>query len=119
MSVRKHHILFTRRTHDSQETTKCLRRNHWLMPPLEDGPHTALHRDISTVPLLDAHTAMRVHQFFEPVEGDYIASTYSLIRNIEQAIKHPRAGYIEKNLGELAVYAIESQVPYIKDGLVL
>jgi hypothetical protein len=117
--IRPHHTLFTRKTMESQETTKCLRRNHWLMPPLEDAPHTALHREISTVPLLDPHTAMRVHQYFEPVEGDYIASLYSLMRTIEASIRHPRAGGIEKGLGNLAVFALEEQLPFIRAGLVL
>lgn len=117
--IRKHHVNFTKRTHESMETTRCLRRNHWLMPPLEDEPHTALHREISTVPLLDPHTAMRVHREFEPVAGDYIASIWAYMRTIERAIKHPRAGEIEKGLGNLAVYAIERQVPFIRQGLVL
>lgn len=117
--VRRHHTLFTRRTQESMETTKCLRRNYWLMPPLEDAPHIALHREISTVPLLDQHTAMRVHREFNPVEGDYIASMWSLMRSIESAIKHPRASEIEKGLGNLAVYAIERQIPYVKAGLVM
>ena len=115
--VRKHHVMFTRKSQESLETTKCLRRNHWLMPPLEDPPHVALHQSISTVPLLDQHTAMRVHREFVPVEGDYIASMWSLMRTIESAIKHPRASEIEQGLGNLAVYAIERQIPFVKDGL--
>ena len=87
------------------------------MPPLDDPPHIALHKEISTVPLLDQHTAMRVHRNFEPAEGDYIASLWRLAREIDQAIKHPRAGEIEKGLGNLAIYALECQVPFIKDGL--
>ena len=96
-----------------------MRRNHWLMPPLEDPPHIELHKEISTVPLLDHHTAMRVHRDFEPVTGDYIASLWALCRSIDQAIKHPRAGEIERGLGNLAIYAIEQQVPFISDGLAL
>mgnify|MGYP000894121300 CR=1 FL=1 len=119
MKVRKHHINFTRASHESMETTRCLRRNHWLMPPMEDPPHIALHQTISTVPLLDPHTAMRVHRTFEPVEGDYIASAWAYMRSIEQAIRHPRAGELEKRLGELSMYAIEQQIPFIKAGLVL
>lgn len=87
------------------------------MPPLDDPPHIELHKTISTVPLLDHHTAMRVHREFNPVEGDYIASMWSLMRTIEQAIKHPRAGEVEKGLGNLAVYAIQQQIPFVKSGL--
>jgi hypothetical protein len=89
------------------------------MPPLEDAPHNALHRSISTVPLLDPHTAMRVHQYFEPVVGDYIGSMYSLMRSIESSIRHPRARELEKGLGNLAIFAIESQVPFVRQGLVV
>jgi hypothetical protein len=119
MSVRKHHVIYSRRSQESLETMKCLRRNHWLMPPLEDPPHVELHRAISTVPLLDHHTAARVHREFEPVEGDYIASMWSLMRTIEQAIKHPRASHIEKGIGNLAVYAIEQQIPFVREGLAI
>lgn len=89
------------------------------MPPLEDPPHIALHRDISTVPLLDHHTALRVHRNFEPVIGDYVASIWSLMKTIEQEIKHPRASEIEQGLGNLAIQALERQIPYVKEGLVL
>ena len=117
--VRKHHVNFTRRVHESMETTRCLRRNHWLMPPLEDPSHVALHKEISTVPLLDPHTAMRVHREFEPVEGDYVASIWAYLRTIERAISHPRAGHLEKSLGALTMYAVERQIPFIKEGLAL
>lgn len=117
--TRKHHVLFTRRTQESMETTKCLRRNYWLMPPLDDQPHKELHRDISTVPLLDQHTAMRVHREFTPVEDDYIATMWSLIRTIDRAIKHPKASEIEQGLGNLAMIAIERQIPYVREGLAI
>lgn len=99
------------------ETTKCLRRNYWLMPPMEDAPHIALHKEISTVPLLDPHTAMRVHREFQPVQEDYVASIWAYIRCIDRAIRHPRAGELERRLGELTMFAVERQVPFIKEGL--
>ena len=117
--VRKHHVLFSRRTQESQEPTKCLRRNYWLMPPMEDEPHVALHQAISTVPVLDPHTAMRVHKTFEPVHEDYIATVYKLVRTIDEAIRHPRCTDLERGLGNLAMMALEMQVPFIKEGLVL
>ena len=96
---------------------KCLRNNHWNKPPLEDAPHIALHKEIATVPLLDQYTAQAVHREFYPVEGDYIGTLYSLVRTIDQALKHPKVSDLQRVVGHLTMMALELQVPFIREGL--
>lgn len=117
--IRPHHTQFTQRTMEAVPALKCLRNNHWNKPPLEDQPHIQLHRDIATVPLLDQYTAQRVHSMFVPVEGDYIGTLYSLVRTIDEALKHHRVTELERGVGQLTMQALEMQVPYIREGLYL
>jgi hypothetical protein len=96
---------------------KCLRENHWNKVPMFDAPHIALHKAIATVPLLDQYTAQAVHREFVPVEGDYIATLYSLVRTIDQSLKHPKVTELQRDVGQLTMQALEMQVPFIREGL--
>lgn len=115
--VRPHHTQYTRKTMEAVPPLKCLRNNHWNKPPLEDAPHIALHKEIATVPLLDQYTAQAVHREFYPVEGDYIGTLYSLVRTIDQALKHPKVSDLQREVGHLTMMALELQVPFIREGL--
>ena len=114
---RGHHVLFTRPTWSSQETTKHLRNHHWLIVPLHNAEHQALHNAVTTVPLLDHQTAKRVDRDYHPIRGSYIGSVFELMHVIEDAFKHPRASELEKALGQLTVHALEMQIPFIREGL--
>lgn len=118
MSYSFHHGLHTRATYDSQESTKRLRANPWLIMPLDEQTHRELHREIPTIPLLSPQMGMLVLREFEPVQGNYVASMYALMGTIGEAIKHPRAKPIEKAIGELTIDALELQIPYMQEGLV-
>jgi hypothetical protein len=115
--IRPHHTQFTQATMEAVPALRCLRNNHWNKPPIEDAPHIALHNFIATVPLLDQYSAQRVHRDFVVVEGDYIATLYSLIRTIDQSLRHHRTTELERNVGSLTMQALEMQVPFIKEGL--
>lgn len=114
----KDHVLFTRRTWESQQDTKKLRGNRWLIVPIDPDVHDEKHEAVSTVPLLDHFTARRVRAIFEPVPNDYIASVESLLFAIEEATLSPKAQEVERRLGELTIFAVEIQLPYLRKGLI-
>lgn len=115
--IRPHHILFTKRTWRSQGDTSALRSNPSLIVPMYDNPHAALHREVFTVPLLDHRTANIVNRDYRPA-GNYIASMNRLMSVIDEVGRDPRCGQIERDLGQLAIQAIEIQIPFIKEGQV-
>ena len=119
MSQPLHHVLFNRNTWRGSQTSKEIRENYWLKVPLDSLAHTALHKAVSVVPLPDRHTIQRVSFSFAPVEGDYIATMHSLIDNIGRASLHPKTQPLERDLAGLAIRAIEMQIPFIEEGLVL
>lgn len=118
MSYSYHHALFTKATWESQGSSKLLRSNPWLIMPLEEQGHRALHVEVPTVPLLSANTSAYVQRTFRPVAGNHVASIFSLMEAIDDAKRHRKATPIEKQLGELCIDALELQVPYIKESLV-
>lgn len=118
MSYSFHHGLFTKAAYESQSPTKMLRNNQWLIMPLDEQTHRALHVDIPALPLLSPNSAQSVLRDFRPVAGNYIASMFSLMEAIGDANRHPRATPIEKEIGGLLINGLELQIPFIQDGLV-
>ena len=117
MPIHRHHILHTRATWESQEPTKSLRRTPELVVPIDDEYHSEIHRLQVSVPVLDHIIARLVQRDFSPVRYDYIASTINLMRAIQEVTEHPKSDHIQRMLGQLTVYAIEQQLPLIKEGL--
>lgn len=116
-NVRSHHTLFQRTSWDSSQPTRRLRRNPSLIVPMEKTSETLLHEAISVVPLPDPHTALRTFNTFQP-SPTYVGSIMNLITCLDEAIRHPRCSRLEKDLGGLTIYALELQLPYIRDGLI-
>lgn len=114
----RHHTQFPRKVHDAHPATREIRRNHWLIPRIEEIGHAALHSEIIVVPVLDRFTAGRVLSDFQPIEGNHIASMEELMRSIERAIKHPKSGELEQMNAQVAIHALELQIPYIRESLI-
>lgn len=115
----RHHILFPRKLHDAHPDTKELRRHQLLIPNIAILGHTALHSEVALVPPLDRFTAGRVLRDFYPVRDNHIQSMEELMRAIEGAMKHPKAQEIERMNAAVAVHAIEAQIPFIKEYLIV
>jgi hypothetical protein len=111
----RHHVKFPRAVHEANLDTREIRRNRWLIPTLVRVGHTALHNEVTIVPPLDLYTARIVNRDFEPAVGSHIGSMYSLMSAIEGAIKHPRATAIQIENAQLAIHALELQIPFIKE----
>jgi hypothetical protein len=117
MSFPEHHFLFDR-AQWSRGGARELWRNHMHRAPLEREAHVALHQEVSIVPVPDRHTVQKVLTIHEPVEGDYIATLHSLIGAIDVASQlhfHPD----ERSLAELTMSALERQIPFIRQGLII
>ncbi len=111
----KHHVLFPGKVHEAHPATKEIRRNHWLQVPILQIGHTALHNEVTIVPSLDRYTAARVLRDYVPHRGDYVRSVEDLMFTIEDALKHPRTTAIEISNAQVAVYALELQLPFLKE----
>lgn len=113
--VDRHHILFDRVSWTASKVRSSLRNNQWLVPPITRETHENIHRAIEIVPTLDHHTLTRVQREFEPVPGDYVASAENLCEAIDLATLNRQASKLQRELGGLAVYAIEIQLPFIRE----
>lgn len=114
----KHHVQFPRALHEAHPDTKDIRRNQWLIPEIDIDVHTALHGLIAIVPVLDRYTAARVRRDFVPIKGSYIGSIHELMSTIDEASRHPKAGPIEFSNAQVAIHALELQIPFIREGLI-
>jgi len=110
----KHHLLFTEQHWSSNKTAQALRTQQSLIIRLSREVHEENHRQNPAVPLLGYYTLSRTLSMYEP-EKTPLASAESLMTAIEIAANHPRAHDIEKNLAELAIWAIDLQRPFIKN----
>lgn len=114
----EHHILFTKRAHNLTEDLQKVRSIRWLKPPLHRDVHDALHQEVQLVPILGHRAAGLVRRNYEPMPGDYIQSAYMYCWSVEEAVARYPSSSIEFKLGELVVYAVEQQIPFIKEGLI-
>lgn len=119
MRFNDHHILHHRKQHEATPD------NHWLrtraigmVARMAIDPHDELHANCPGVPPLDIWTAQRVRRLYEPDRNPLIGIV-NYMKAVEEAIKHPKTHDIEKNLAELAVWAVELQLPYIREGLII
>lgn len=113
--VRNHHALFQRTAWDSSLPTKKLRQHPSLITPMELDFEVALHEAVSTVPLPDPYTALKAYREFQP-GSTYIGSIMNLMTAIDVAVRHPRCSRLEKDLGGLTIYALQLQIPFIREG---
>jgi hypothetical protein len=119
LAPNRHHILFNQSAWDSTAHTKWLRQSSGLIVRLSYDAHEELHKDITIVPLLDHYTARFVREAMtrsrasKPLD---IADDFMLALDTHR--RNPRTNYRDRALGELVIEAVESQRPYIEDGLV-
>lgn len=115
MKREDHHILHDRVSWESRGEAKQIRRNKSLIVPLEHDTHKELHQQTPVVPLLGYYSLYRVLRDFEPDPNNYIDSVENLQRAIESANNHPKAHYVERQLGELTLHVLDLQKPFIEE----
>ena len=118
MKLERHHTLFNRYAWSANKDLESLREDRRLIVPLHPDTHRELHQEVSHVPPVSYHMARRALRNFSEFEDDtYLHNLENLQWSIEEAMHHPRADRIEREVGELAVYALELQKPFVDESL--
>jgi len=114
-----HHVLFYDREWSVNPDSASVRQTHELIPPMYREPHDELHTAVPYVPTLGRHLMALVSRDLLVVRGDYIRSIESLMFEIEDKTKDRRVSALEAGVANLAVHALELQLPYIREGLII
>lgn len=120
MKRQAHHTLFNRYAWTANSDLKAIREDRRLIVPLDPDTHRELHQSVSHVPPISYHMARRVLQNFAEYDTDtYMHNIENLQFSIEEAMSHPKADRIEHEIGDLALFALDLQKPYIDESLPL
>jgi len=107
-----HHIIHNRMEWSLRPEAKLIRDTPSLIVRMDRSDHDEIHRYCPPVPLLGYHALIRTLQTFEQGETP-LKTMDNLMYSIEIASKHPKAHEIEKQLANLAIWAIDLQRPFI------
>lgn len=111
-----HHTLHSAVEWTARPQAEALRENPSLKVTMARSAHNLLHYMTAPVPVPGIHTldfvARRMDTGLDILSG---IDQYSTL--VEASLKHPKAKYVEKALGELSIQALRAQIPYITDGL--
>lgn len=110
----KHHIIHTRKHWSTSPEARSLRNERMLTPVLERDVHEAIHRYCPPVPLLGDYALRQTVQMFEPNPNSVVGTVDNLLFAIEAASRHPRAHQVERELCQLAIYALDTQKGFIE-----
>ena len=117
--MERHHLLFNRFAYESNTDLRAMREDRRLIVPLDHDTHKELHERVSHVPPVSYHIARRAlinFKEYNPADNP-IHDIDNLQFSIQEAIRHPRADLIEREVGELAIYALDIQKPFIQEDL--
>ena len=108
-----HHLLWTRRDWECQRNYngRNLRRKPELMTEMDIPTHDELHLECETVPVLGRKALALINNDWCPARNTDEA--------IEQLLILINKNEYDRELGDRAIQAIESQIPYIKFGEVI
>lgn len=108
-----HHLLNPRVEWTARPQSTRLREMYTFS--LDRQVHEELHRNTPQVPLIGYYALVRTLRDVNPTK-DPLHDIDDLTRAIEQSTKHYRTHPIERELGMLAVEAIQLQKPFILGG---
>jgi len=80
--------------------------------------HQELHKAVEFVPMLGRSTLALIARDFRPVRGDHLKTIDELLFEIEDKRMNPKVGRVERTIGELAIFSIEQQLPFIREGII-
>lgn len=113
--MERHHVLFHRKEHESRKDYKELRQKHGLIPKIDEEVHRELHENCPAIPTLGYQAIKHILRNYDDTSS-YDKNITNLIRCIEEANDHPKAHRIQKEIGHLAMEALDLQRPYIRRG---
>ena len=112
----RHHIIFEKVPWSSRPEAKRIREHPSLIKRMDREDHNEIHRNVTIVPLLGYYGLQRTWASFEPGHNA-LKSMENLMGAFEAAGNHPKAHPIDKQLAELACWAVDLQRPFIADVL--
>lgn len=112
-----HHLFHTKRDWQSRPEARRIRETPELIVRMDRERHNELHSKCPAVPLLGYHALVRVNSDFEPVPGDTLATIDNVLLAMDKASKHPKAHYIERASTALSIWALELQLPHVREAL--
>lgn len=118
MQKNRHHPINNELEWTLRPEAKYIREHPTLIFPMEVPLHNHLHDVCPAVPLLGVHALKFIVRDWEP-DTDKLLSLENLQTSIEAAGNHPRAHPIERQLGDLAIHAIDLQKPFLRESLSL
>lgn len=108
------HVFWTEPHWTSSKTANRLRSTPSLIINTPRPIHELRHAETPPVPLLGHHAIVSVLKRYYPGSTP-IKSVDNLLNAIEASAEHPRVHEIERNLADLAVWAIELGKPYWRE----
>lgn len=115
--INRHHTKFPRPAHESNDNELSLRQDPSLIVRMHVDPHAALHKHVSMVPLMEYNMSGRVRRAYEGDIDDPLHSIDLYMKAVEDACKHPKANELDRRIGELIIYAMDMQRPFIQEGI--
>lgn len=110
-----HHTCHDRVSWEARPESLAIRENDSMIAHgMGRKAHELLHYMTAAVPVPNIHTLQYVANRL-PSGLDVISGIDSYSSLVEQAGKHPKAKYIEKELGELSIQAMRAQLPYLQE----
>ena len=115
-NIERHHYMFPAKQHESSNILSEIRSMGRHIEPIYHDEHVELHREIPFVPVMPAYMALqtlkKLREFSK--HQDPIRNIENLQTSIEYGSSGERAHYLEKELGELAIYALDLQKDYFR-----
>lgn len=108
--IDRHHVLFTKNHWNATKESKALREMY--LYPLDREVHEEIHRNCAPVPLLGYYALTSVLRNVHPVRKPQ-HDLNELVSAIDLSTRHYKTHPIERGLGELAIEAINNQLPFI------
>ena len=110
-----HHLAHDRVSWEARPESLAIRENDSMIAHgMGRKAHELLHYMTAAVPVPGIHAlqyvANRLPSGLDVISG---IDTYSSL--LEQAGNHPKAKYVEKELGQLSIQAMQAQKPYLQE----
>lgn len=114
---RGHHVLFEAKLWQAHDVNKQLRNKPGLIIPIRHDVHDELHKEVACMPVPPYRQGQAVLAVYRDNPDDHLRSVYNLMNAFQEAIGHPRVRDAERNIGQLAIHVLETQLPFIREGL--
>lgn len=106
-----HHLMWTAENHHD-----FLRAEHDFQPQMYIPAHNEVHNNTNSVPEFSKGILQIVRAEFRPT-GDTLKSLDEVLICIDHASKAEHIHPIDRQLAQMSIYALESQIPYLRGNI--